>query len=112
MALSPFRNTAQNPKTKPVTTRQLDAATAVSHKTTTTTIPALTNTAAPAIYETTIMPDGLDHVANTCHIITLSTTIPAQPELKPTTTAAILNTVIEQRGNMEQERRKGMQEGV
>jgi hypothetical protein len=100
------------PKTKPVTTRQLDAATTVSRETTTTTIPALANTAAPAIYETTTTPDGLDRVANARHIITLSTTIPAQPEPKPTTTAAISNTATEKQDNEEPTMGREEEKGV
>ena len=69
--------------------------------TTTTTIPAHIDTAIPAIFDTTAMPERLDQEVDARHVITLSTTIPAQPELKPTTTAAISNTAIKQRDNEE-----------
>jgi hypothetical protein len=67
----------------------------------TTTIPAPTKTAAPAIYKTTTTPQRLNCVANTRHVIATSTPILAQPEHKPTTTTANSNTATEQRDNNE-----------
>ena len=79
------------PITKLVTTTQPDAATTVSRETTTTTtmiIPAPANTAAPATYETTTMPQR--------HVIAPPTLIPAQSEVDlttSTTTTDSSNTV-------------------
>jgi hypothetical protein len=88
------------PKIEPVTIPVPDAATTVSHETTTTTtaIPAPANTAAPATYETT---ERVDRVAGARHVIATSAAPPTQTALEPTTTTAISNTAIEQQDNGE-----------
>ena len=70
-------------KEKPVTSIQLCIATITLHKmniTTTITIPAPYNTTVNAIYET-VMLEQLDHVADMCHIITMS--MPIQTQVEP-----------------------------
>jgi len=113
------------PKTTPVPTTQLDAATTISRETTTTTttaIPAPANTAIRATYETT--PQRLDRVADTCHVIAPRTPITNQVGLEtPTSTTATnsdnaMATAKQQdneklaAGSEEEERKVGKQDGM
>jgi hypothetical protein len=65
----------------PMTSREMSTTT-----TTTATLTPITNTAAPAIYETTTMPEQLNHVEDARHVIAPSMPIPNQVELEAATT--------------------------
>jgi hypothetical protein len=78
-------------ETDSITTTPFDAATSIVSETnianttiTTTTIPAPTNTAALAVYKTTITPERPDRVADTRHVIAPPILNPAQPEAETT----------------------------
>jgi hypothetical protein len=72
---------------EPVISKNTDTATPFACKTTTTTatIPAPANTAAPAIYETTTTPERSDRVVDARHVTPTSMAISTQLELETTT---------------------------